>query len=260
MSQSPATVMNSKPPNSHHSMTKKIIAALIVILIGHAAVLWLMSHIKSPELTPVETKPINVRFVKIVEPPPPAPPKPEPKTEQQKPKEVKIVEKAVAPPPKKVEKVQQVKKADTPKEVVKVEPQPVEVKSTITTTTVSPKVVEKPKAVEPVAAAPSRDPAPKTASIGGANGLQWSRKPVPPEYSNRDLQGQTRTIVVAIDVDEKGNITNVRIAQSSGITSLDDKFLRAVRRGKFKPYKEGGIAYPVQNAKQPFELTLNPRG
>ncbi len=88
--------------------------------------------------------------------------------------------------------------------------------------------------------------------------MQWSRTPRP-SYTNRDLQGQTRSIVVMIEADETGKIINARITRSSGVPALDDKILRAVRSAKFKPYKENGVAYPIR-AEQPFDLTLNPNG
>lgn len=88
--------------------------------------------------------------------------------------------------------------------------------------------------------------------------MQWSRSPKP-SYTNRDLQGETRSVVVLIEANEKGSITSARITRSSGIAALDEKILRAVRSAKFKPYKENGIAYPIR-AEQPFELTLNPNG
>lgn len=264
MSQSPA--LNMQTPNP---MKKKIITALIAVVVGHMGVLWAVGQMKTPELKPVEKEPLKVRFVKIQEPPKPLPPKPkaEPKKEQPKPKEVKevkIVEKQLPPPPKKVEKVQQVKKAEAPKPVLK----PVEAppKPTVTTTISETKVVKpvpvaKPAPVAPLAPvtppAPAAPPSPKSVSIGGS-GVQWSRSPKP-SYNNSDLEGQTRTVVVHIEANEKGVITSARISRSSGVPALDDKILRSVRSSKFKPYKENGVAYPI-SADQPFELTLNPHG
>lgn len=261
MSQSPA--LNMQTPNP---MKKKIITALIAVVVGHMGVLWAVGQMKTPELKPIEKEPLKVRFVKIQEPPKPLPPKPkaEPKKEQPKPKEVKkveIVEKQLPPPPKKVEKVQQVKKAETPKPVVK----PVEAppKPTVTTTisetrAVKPAPVAPPAPPAPVTPpAPAAPPSPKSVSIGGS-GVQWSRSPKP-SYNNNDLEGQTRTIVVHIEANEKGVITSAHISRSSGIPALDDKILHSVRSSKFKPYKENGVAYSI-SADQPFELTLNPHG
>lgn len=244
-------------------MKKKAIAAVIAVIIGHAGVMWAINHMKSPELRPIDKEPLKVRFVQIKEPPKPLPPQPkaEPKKEKPKPKEVKevkIVEKQLPPPPKKVEKIQQVKKSDTPKPVVKAVETPVQ--ATTVTTTVSEVKVAKPApapVAPPAPAAPPSPPSPKSVSIGGS-GVQWSRAPKP-SYSNRDLQGETRTVVILIEADENGSIKNARVTRSSGVPALDDKILRSVRNAKFKPYKENGVAYPIK-AEQPFELTLNAKG
>lgn len=261
MSTSSAPMMPNLTP-----MKKKAIVAVIAVIIGHAGVMWAINHMKMADLKPIDKEPLKVRFVKIKEPPKALPPKPkaEPKKEKPKPKEVKqvkIVEKQLPPPPKKVEKVQQVKKADTPKPVLK--PVEVPVQPTTITTTVSEVKVAKPAPAQvappapPAPPAPQAPPSPKSVSIGGS-GVQWSRSPKP-AYTNRDLQGQTRTVVVLIEADEKGSIISARVTRSSGVSALDDKILRAVRSAKFKPYKENGIAYPIK-AEQPFELTLNANG
>ena len=263
--------MSTLSPQTPHPMKKKIITALVAVALGHTVVLWGLAHMKTPELKPVEKEPLKVRFVKIQEPPKPEPPQPkvEP-TPPPPPKEVKIVD--TPPPPKKVEKVEQVKKAETPKPVAKpveVKPQPVAQPAPVVETKVvakpAPVVVAEPKPVAPPAppappalpAPPPAPPSPKSVSIGGS-GVQWSRSPKP-QYNNRDLQGETRRIVVLIEADEKGNIKVARVTQSSGIPALDEKIRRAVMSAKFKPYKENGIAYPI-SASQPFELTLNPNG
>ena len=264
MSQSSA--LNMQTPNP---MKKKVITALLAVVVGHMGVLWAVGQMKAPELKPIEKEPLKVRFVKIQEPPKPLPPKPkaEPKKEPPKPKEVKqveIVKKQLPPPPKKVEKVQQVKKAEAPKPVIK----PVEAppKPTVSTTisetrVVKPAPVTPPPAPTPPAppapVAPPAPPSPKNVSIGGS-GVQWSRSPKP-SYSNSDLEGQTRTAMVYIEANEKGVITSARMVRSTGVPVLDEKILRSVRSSKFKPYKENGVAYPIK-ANLPLELTVNPRG
>ena len=236
-------------------MKKKIITALVAVVIGHAGVLWAVSHMKPIELKPIEKKPLKVKFVKITEPPKPEPPKPKEKPKPPEPKkevkQVKVVEKAL-PTPKKIEKIQQVKKAEAPKPVVeKVEPK---VESVVVNTTVTEKVIEKPQpVVQPEApkAQPAADSSPKRVSIGGT-GIQWSRSPRV-SFTPKDLENQTRLITIYIEADEKGKVTNARITRSSGLPSLDEKALRAVRSSKFKPYMENGIAYPIKT-EQPFEF------
>ena len=249
MSQSPALL------NTSHPMKKKILAALVVVVMGHVGVLWAVNHMKTMELKPVEKDPIRVKFVKIQEPPKPEPPKPKEKPKPPEPKkevkQVKVVEKAL-PPPKKIEKIQQVKKAEAPKPVVeKVEPK---VESVVVSTTVTEKVIEKPQPVfeAPKPAAPTADPSPKRVSIGGS-GVQWSRSPKL-SVSAKDLENQPRSAMVLIEADGKGKITNARITRSSGLPGLDEKILRAVKSAKFKPYMENGVAYPIR-AEQPFDLS-----
>ena len=245
------------PMQTPNPMKKKVLAALITVVVGHMGVLWAVNHMKAPELKPIEKEPLKVRFVKIQELPKPLPPKPkeELKKEPTKPKEVKIVEKPQPTPPKKVEKVQQVKKAEVVKPVVK--PTETPVKPTVTTTITEKKVekpVVQPEQAKPVTKADPADTSPKSVSVGGS-GVQWSRSPKP-VYSNQDLQGENRRVVVLIEANEKGSIVNARITRSSGVPALDEKILRAVKGAKFKPYKENGVAYPIR-AEQPFDLELN---
>ena len=251
MSQSPAIF------NMPHSMKKKIITALVAVVIGHVGALWAVSHMKPIKLKPIEKEPLKVKFVKIQEPPKPELPKPKekPKPEPKKEvKEVKIVEKQLPPPPKKIEKVQQVK-TEVPKQVVqKAEPKvESKVETKVISTTVTEKVSDKQQPVpEAPKAQPVADPSPKRVSIGGS-GIQWSRSPKV-SFTPKDLENQTRLISVYIEADEKGKITNVRITRSSGLPNIDEKTLRAIRSSKFKPYMENGIAYPIIGPQQPFEF------
>jgi protein TonB len=237
-------------------MKKKIITALVAVVIGHVGALWAVSHMKPIKLKPIEKEPLKVKFVKIQEPPKPELPKPKekPKPEPKKEvKEVKIVEKQLPPPPKKIEKVQQVK-TEVPKQVVqKAEPKvESKVETKVISTTVTEKVSDKQQPVpEAPKAQPVADPSPKRVSIGGS-GIQWSRSPKV-SFTPKDLENQTRLISVYIEADEKGKITNVRITRSSGLPNIDEKTLRAIRSSKFKPYMENGIAYPIKT-EQPFEF------
>lgn len=172
MSQSPALL------NTSHPMKKKILAALVVVVMGHVGVLWAVNHMKTMELKPVEKDPIRIKFVKIQEPPKPEPPKPKEKPKPPEPKkevkQVKVVEKAL-PPPKKIEKIQQVKKAEAPKPVVeKVEPK---VESVVVSTTVTEKVIEKP---QPVVEVPKAAAPPADRSIAKTCFNWWFRRAVEP--------------------------------------------------------------------------------
>lgn len=248
MSQSSAAL------NSPNPMKKKVITALIAVAIGHIGVLWAVSHIKPAELKPVDKKPLQVRFVKIQEQPKPLPPKPKEPPKKPEPKkevkEVKVVEKPVTPP-KPVEKIQQVKKAETPKQTVKTEPK-VEPKIAAPATTVTEKLVEKPKAVvqEAPKAQPAPDPSPKDVSMGK---VQWSRSPKV-SITTKELDNKACSANVSIDADEKGRVTNVRFLFSNCPPAVEAKILRAVKSAKFKPYMEYGVAYPIKGPQQQFDF------
>ncbi|GAA5016757.1 energy transducer TonB [Acinetobacter puyangensis] len=233
------------------SRNQKIIAAIAAVVVGHAGVLLALSYMKPMQLRPVDPpKPVQVRFVKIVEKPKaelPKPKEPEKPKEPPKPKQVKIVEKPL-PPPKKVEKVQQVK-APTPKPV---ELPQAETKIVTTTTAVVTTPQPAPKA-EP---APAPEPAPQVdnspRNLGDASGVAWKRKPKP-RLSQDDLKSVTSTsMIIRIDVDDKGRI-KARIKQGSGNAKVDREVIRAVQAGQFYPHKEDGVAVPFY-AEQPFHL------
>ncbi len=223
--------------------------AVVAVLLMHALVLLLLMTLNVPQIQHKTKKPVHVRIVQVqaaipnksqpkIEPKPkvepkPQPPKPQPKiiTAQPQAKPAPVVPQPTTKP-------------------VAVQPKV----TAATTETTHPAPVAK-VTVEPKPEVAAVTQGPKNVVIGG-NGVQWARAPKP-NYSNRDLDGQSRKLIVMIDADEKGNITMAKLSQSSGLTNLDDKILRSVRNAKFKPYKENGVAIAIR-AEQPFELTLNP--
>lgn len=88
-----------------------------------------------------------------------------------------------------------------------------------------------------------------------ANNISWLKKPRF-KVNNDELKQQNRQISVVIHADEKGEVAQVDIVQSSGLPELDKKIVRAVYQSKFRPYKENGVAvsFIVQ---QPFNLQLS---
>lgn len=85
--------------------------------------------------------------------------------------------------------------------------------------------------------------------------LSWAKKPRI-RLNDHELGQQSRQIHVVINANEKGEVTQVNIAQSSGLAELDKKVVRAVYQSKFRPYKENGVAVPF-TAEQPFSLQLS---
>ena len=259
------------------SMKKKVLTSLIAVVIGHIGVLFAVSQMKTPELKPIDKDPIKVRFVQIKEDAPPPPPPVEPVKPQVQPKlEPKVVEpapvvkpKVIAEKPKPVEQKAIVQEDKLEKQ--KQEQQRLEQERK------NRELLEQQRREQALRDQQLREQqererlenerreqerreqqarnTPKNLSIGQ---ISWSRTPKP-SYTNRDLQGSDRTVVVSIEADTNGNVVNARITKSSGIDSLDQKILRSVRNAKFRPYKENGVAYPFR-AEQPFELKLNSNG
>lgn len=87
-----------------------------------------------------------------------------------------------------------------------------------------------------------------------STGVRWMLQPRI-RFDQLELQGQSRKIVVKIYVDTSGLITTATIEKSSGLAGLDQKIVQAVKKAKFRPYKENGVAYPFV-ATQPFELAF----
>ena len=258
MTQSSVPMMPTPNP-----MKKKVIAALIAVVIGHTGVMWGLSHMKTPELRPIEKEPLKVRFVKIKEPPKPDTPKPEPKKEKPKPaevKKVKIVDKPKPAASKKVDKIQQVKKADTPKVNTPVE-STINTKLTApTSTNKTPEPVKSTPADKPTQTEKPANPAPKgPVDLGGKGGVKWSLSPKPNaeklKQQNKDLAGQVFSATFRISGDAKGKVTRAALIKSSGNSAVDKEIERAILGAKFKPYKEGGVAYAIV-ADQPFTIKL----
>ena len=84
------------------------------------------------------------------------------------------------------------------------------------------------------------------------NGVSWSKQPYV-RFRDSELRGQDRKMMVRISADTSGKITSAVIEQSSGLGSLDQKILNAIKNAKFRPYKENGVALPF-TVSQPFNL------
>ncbi|WP_414565990.1 MULTISPECIES: energy transducer TonB [unclassified Anabaena] len=93
----------------------------------------------------------------------------------------------------------------------------------------------------PIAAAPTAPqiPNPGSNSSGSGDGraaCTQCRTNYPEFAKRRGIEGR---VEVAVDTDAKGNVTNVRIVNSSGNSRLDEETVRQARNWKLKP-SEGG--------------------
>jgi protein TonB len=77
-----------------------------------------------------------------------------------------------------------------------------------------------------------------------------------PDYPQQSQRlGETGTVVLRVEIDEKGNVADARVSNSSGFARLDAAALAAVRRWRCTPASRNG-----QNvraiAQQPFKFVI----
>ncbi|MBD6618343.1 energy transducer TonB [Komarekiella sp. 'clone 1'] len=104
----------------------------------------------------------------------------------------------------------------------------------------------------PVVTAPTAPTPPKINNSGTGNGRAACREcaaKYPEAARRRGIEGR---VEVAVDTDEKGNVTNVRVAKSSGNRDLDEETLRQARNWKLKPASGGrqGVSIATEYAIQ----------
>lgn len=107
-----------------------------------------------------------------------------------------------------------------------------------------------------VGTAPTAPTPPKINNSGNGNGRAACREcaaKYPEAARRRGIEGR---VEVAVDTDDKGNVTNVRVAKSSGNRDLDEETLRQARNWKLKPASGGrqGVSiatdYAIQGSRR----------
>lgn len=255
MSQS--STSNMQAPNS---MKQKVIVAVIAVLVGHMGALWALSHLKTPELKPIEKKPIQVKFVKIKEeqvvPPPPPPPPVKPKVEPKP-----VVEKKAPPPPVEKPKLITQKKPVVEKKAIQQEEPKIDhekIKREQEQRQQEQQRLEQQRQeqqrqeqqrLEQQRQEQQRQEQqrleqqrrqqeaqqPRKLSAGE---ISWKKAPSF-EFDDDLLKNQDRSLVVRIEINPTGKITNVTVLKSSGLPSLDREVRSAVRAARMNPSNDG---------------------
>lgn len=101
---------------------------------------------------------------------------------------------------------------------------------------------------EPTPVDPDR---PRT--IGRVDYLGKRPNPVYPRVSQR--RGEQGRVVLRVLISPLGQVADAQVRQSSGHKRLDDAALDAIRKARFKPYTENGIAYKAM-VDIPFDFVL----
>lgn len=244
-----ANVASAKKPGY------KALVTLLIVIFAHISVLALLATMKPKSIkVPEPPKRVEVRFVELVKPKPPeplpTPPKPEPK-----PKEVKVV--AEQPKSKPLPKPKPILTTPTPS----AQPQ------TVVAATPEPQPEpepepELPKQLEALKPAPPPAPPAKVpskpqpvAAPQMIDGVSYIRPPRL-QISDNDLKGQSRTVKLRISISASGKVEDIQVVSSSGLTPLDEKVARALKKAVFTPHRVDGVAVPVYTI-QPFELNLS---
>lgn len=91
-------------------------------------------------------------------------------------------------------------------------------------------------------APPAPPPMPRTIA---ATAVQYVRPPAPvyPALSRR--LGESGRVVLKVLIDEKGLPRQIVVQQSSGHARLDNAAIDAMKDARFKPYTENGVPQPV---------------
>lgn len=85
--------------------------------------------------------------------------------------------------------------------------------------------------------------------------IQWSKFPKP-NYSNTDLKNKNRAAIIRVYADERGEVQEATVEESTGLNGLDQVLIRAVEKAQVKPHvAENGKAVP-QIGYQAFNLKL----
>nr|WP_174505560.1 energy transducer TonB [Acinetobacter sp. Marseille-Q1620] len=75
------------------------------------------------------------------------------------------------------------------------------------------------------------------------------------KYDDRELKQQNRILLLRLIINETGQAVDIQVKQSTGIQSLDERGIQAVRSSKFKPHKINGKAVSIV-VDFPIELKL----
>lgn len=245
-----AMIQADSTPAKKTPASPRILGAVVIVLVAHVAVLAALATMKPMTLNPPETpKPVEVRFIQLEQPKPkppkPEPPKPEPKPKP-KPKEVKVVKQQPKPLPKPKPVLATPTVSERPQPVIAPQPEPLP-------EPIKPVVPEPAPVPQPIAKPEPKPAPPATPQL--VEGVSYIRAPRL-EISDTDLKGQSRTVKLRISISASGKVDDVQVVSSSGLTALDQKVSRALKRATFTPHRVDGVAVPVYTI-QPFVLNLS---
>jgi len=192
--------------------TRHLIGIICVILV-HVVVIYGLVTGLARKAVDVIKKPLNATIIEEIKAPPPPPPPP---------KRIEIP-KVTAPP---------VQPYIPPPDI----PAPVQAEPVIAAPTTTPPP-------EPVAIAPPpivAPPAPKPAIRRGVTRISGDNPEYPPEAAKKQIS--EGTVIARLNIDEKGNVTEVRIVEAHPPRVFDREVIRALSGWKFQADGEKYVA------------------
>src|SRR3984893_11417200 len=193
---------------------RHLIGITFVVLV-HVIVIYALVTGLARKAVEVIKKPLTATIIEEIKTPPPPPPPPPPRKIIEPPKSQPIVQPYVPPP-------------DIPVPTQQAEP----VISAPTTTPPTEPVVIAPPVVAP--------PAPKPAVRKGLVPVEFIKPEYPREAIRAGVQGGQ--VVCLLDVDEKGNVTDVKIKSAQPPRVFDREVINTLMRWKFIPDGEKYVA------------------
>lgn len=228
--------------NASEKRASKLVGLIFVVAI-HLGLLYLaMSYKLIPQ--PQEAVTLMVNLInppkKEEPPPPPEPPKPEP------PKEVKLVKQKPVIQPKPTPVLVAQAPVVTPSEPVAPPAPPEPVK-------------EEPAPYVPPAPEPTPEPVkPAEAVRLDGNELECPLKSQPSYPAASRRMGEQGSVKLRLELDESGNITSVKVVDSSGHTRLDNAGVATVKSWKCSaPKRDGKPARAIATQVFDFKLEEN---
>ncbi|HEX7387810.1 MAG TPA: energy transducer TonB [Castellaniella sp.] len=89
--------------------------------------------------------------------------------------------------------------------------------------------------------------------VGQVDYLGPRPTPVYPQQSER--RGEQGRVILRVLISPEGHVAGVKVQKSSGYARLDQAAIDAIRKARFRPYTENGVAYPAQ-VDIPFDFVL----
>ena len=83
--------------------------------------------------------------------------------------------------------------------------------------------------------------------------LESGRMVYPPESRDANVEG---SVLVAYNVDEDGDVSDIRILSSTPVGVFDEAAIDFVRTWRFQPQKRSGVPEAVENIQSRISFTL----